>query len=89
MMWDNGDGWRMHDQGAGWVMVLLMLVVVIAVVVAVIAILRGTVPLSPATHSASGTRGTAPRVILQERFARGEITAAELQQIRDDLSGGS
>lgn len=73
MMWDNGDGWRMHDQGAGWVMVLLMLVVVIAVVVAVVAILRGTVPLSSATHAAPGPRGPDPRAILQERFARGEI----------------
>ena len=87
MMWDNGERWRMHDQGAGWLMVLLMLIVVIAVVVAVVAIVRGTTSLSPATHPAPGTRGPHPRAILQERFARGEIDEQDFRTRMRALDG--
>ena len=38
----------------------------------------------------AGFTGSTPAIrIAEDRFARGEITAQELQQIRDDLSGGS
>jgi putative membrane protein len=74
MMWDNNDGrWGMHDQGAGWVMVILMLVFVIAVVVVAAAFLRGTTPLTSAPHTPVVGRGPDARAILRERFARGEI----------------
>jgi putative membrane protein len=75
MMWNNGDErWRMHEQnGAGWVMVLLMLVITIAVIIAVVALLRGTTPLTAGPRTAVGGRAPDARAILQERFARGEI----------------
>lgn len=75
MMWDDGDGrWQMHDDGAGWLMVILMIVFVVAVVVVVFALLRGTLPLtaSPTSAPAVGP-GRDARAILRERFARGEI----------------
>jgi phage shock protein PspC (stress-responsive transcriptional regulator) len=38
----------------------------------------------------AGFAGSSPAIrIAEDRFARGEITAQELQQIRDDLSGRS
>ena len=78
MMWDDdGHGrWAMHDSGAGWVMVLLMLVFVVAVVVAVVALLRGWSPAS-SPRTAAGPGRADPRAILQERLARGEIDEPE------------
>jgi len=74
MMWDNNDGrWGMHDEGTGWVMVILMLVFVIAVVVVAVAFLRGTTPLTSTPHTPVVGRSPDARAILRERFARGEI----------------
>ena len=74
MMWDDGDGrWQMHDNGAGWLMVILMLVFVVAVVVVVVALLRGTVPLTASPSAPAAGRAPDARAILRERFARGEI----------------
>jgi putative membrane protein len=74
MMWDNGDGrWQMHDNGAGWLMVILMLVFVVAVVVVIFALLRGTTPLTASANPPAMPRGPDARAILRERFARGEI----------------
>ena len=74
MMWDNNDGrWGMHDQGAGWVMVILMLVFVIAVVVVAVALLRGTTPLTASPKAPAVTRSPDARAILRDRFARGDI----------------
>jgi putative membrane protein len=81
MMWDDDGGrWGMmgdHD-GAGWVMVLLMLVFVVAVVVAVVVLLRGWSPASSA-HTSAVPRPSDPRAILQERLARGEIDEPEFR----------
>jgi putative membrane protein len=78
MRWNDGNGrWQqMHDQdGAGWLMVILMLVAVAAVVVLVVALLRGTIPAPGSTRARAlpGSDGPDPRAILRERFARGEI----------------
>jgi putative membrane protein len=74
MMWDDDGGrWgTMHDNGTGWLMVVLMLVLVVAVVVAAVALFRGWSPAT-STHAAAGSRPADPRAILQERLARGEI----------------
>ena len=90
MMWDNGDGrWDgMHDSGAGWFMVILMLVLVVAVVVAVVALMRGTV--QTAGHTAAAPRVPDPRAILQERLARGDIDEADFRaRMRALDDGGS
>lgn len=80
MMWDDEGGrWgTMHDNGTGWLMVLLMLVLVVAVVVAVVALVRGWSPAA-STHSSGVPRPSDPRAILQERLARGEIDEAEFR----------
>jgi phage shock protein PspC (stress-responsive transcriptional regulator) len=45
---------------------------------------------SEAPQTPTGFSGSSPAIrIAEDRFARGEITAQELQQIRDDLSGRS
>ena len=42
------------------------------------------------SHSRTWYGGGSPAIrIAEERFARGEISAAELQQIRQDLAGGA
>jgi putative membrane protein len=74
MMWDSDGRWAMHhNDGAGWLMVLLMLVFVIAVVVIAVALLRGTVATPTTATAVPDARASRPREILQERFARGEI----------------
>ena len=74
MMWDNDDGrWGMHDQGAGWIMVILMLVLVVAVVIVVLAVIRGTMPLTATAKAPSVPRGPDARAVLRDRFARGDI----------------
>ena len=71
-------GWY-HD-GVGWGGWLLMMLAMVAfwamVVFAVVALFRGSDPGSP--------RPT-PQQILDERFARGEIDAADYQARRDQL----
>ncbi|MGH2557221.1 MAG: PspC domain-containing protein [Actinomycetota bacterium] len=44
---------------------------------------------TPGAGPAAGGRSTAAVRIAEERFARGEISAEELHQIRGDLTGGS
>jgi phage shock protein C len=44
---------------------------------------------SPGAVPAAGGRSPAAVRIAEERFARGEISAEELHQIRGDLTGGS
>ena len=73
-MWDHG--WS----AGGWLVMALMMLIFWALVVAgVIWLVRGT---RPAPSSGEGDA----RRILDERFARGEISEDEYRQRRDLLS---
>ena len=80
-------GWMMGGPGAWWILWLLLLLLVIAIVVLLIVGLTrrgpsGAGPVSPPSSSA--------RVILDERYARGEIDHEEYVRRREELgrSGG-
>lgn len=85
MMWGNGYG-----MGWGWLFGGLILVgLIVLIVVVVLVVIRSgsagrTVPNTPGTAGASRT----PREILDERYARGELTTDEyrerVQAIRSD-----
>jgi putative membrane protein len=79
MGWD-GTGWGM---GWGWLFFLLLLAGVVLLVVAVVRLLSGEGRGSK--RGPGGTHGPAhgvdrAREILDERYARGEIDAAEYQE---------
>lgn len=79
-------GSRMMDPGAwdAWAVLVWVLaaVVIAAVAVLVVGVLRGgrsTVPSAPG--------GPSPAAILEERFARGEISEEEFERRRRVLAG--
>lgn len=77
MMWNNGMG------GGGWIaMTLLMVGFWALVVVAVVALFRGLSRDGQPSRSAA-TRD--PGQILDERFARGEISAEDYHARQDVL----
>ena len=81
--WDDG-GWG----AGGWVAMALMMLVFWTVVVAVVIVLvRGT-GHSHVEQSSGAPRPDPALQILEERFARGEIDAAEYTQRRDLLRPG-
>jgi len=70
MMWSNGMGW------AGWLFMSLTALAFWALVVfAVVALFRGSRP--DTTPSGGPGVDHDPRLILDQRFARGEIDAEE------------
>jgi len=85
---DHMDG----RHGRWWLGALLLLVGVAAIVAIVWAIVatsranRGAVP-PPSATTASPAVGSPARAILDERFARGEIDAAEYTQRKQLLDG--
>lgn len=60
----------------GWMMLLWFLIAVAIIALVVWAITRA---------AASQGRGTGPEEILRERYARGEITREQFEQMREDL----
>jgi putative membrane protein len=75
MMYDwHGWGWGM---GFGWILVVLFWILVIA----------GIVALARWLFYAQGTgsSGKRPLDILKERYARGEVTREQYEQMRRDL----
>ena len=80
-----------YPSGAGWLGWLLMsfsmiafwALVIAAIVWAVRASTRGQAPSPPATM-----KGTTALTILEERFARGEISAEEFAARKKVLDGG-
>ncbi|CAN5456723.1 SHOCT domain-containing protein [soil metagenome] len=86
-MWDEqghgyGYGGMMSGGAAGWLMVVLMVLLVVAVVVGLVLALR-RLPASsvPTVEGASGRA----RLVLDERFARGEIDHDEYASRRSAL----
>lgn len=80
------DGYGSHGMGAwGWIGMLLMLLLwfgLIALIVAgIMALSRRQSPPPPAA-----ARDDRALAILRERFARGELTADELEQARRVLT---
>ncbi|QCU79124.1 SHOCT domain-containing protein [Citricoccus sp. SGAir0253] len=86
MMWGDGMGWGM---GWAWLFWILMIVgVVVLVTLLVLVVSRG----GPGRQDGPRTppAGAAPsraREILEERYARGEISAEEFQERRRLLEG--
>lgn len=77
MMWTNGMGW------GGWLLMSLTTIGFWALVVFVIVVLfRGT---GDSTTSHTRTRDRTPDQILDERFARGEISEEEYHARRQVL----
>lgn len=78
--WDgNGWGW-----GAWFAMALMMVVVWTVVVAAVVVLVRGA-GLGRVEHPTAGSGQDQALRILEERFAKGDIDAAEYTQRRDLL----
>jgi putative membrane protein len=95
MMWDDGDGWRMHDgsgwgmhDGSGWGLSVLMTVLMLVVVGLLVTLLVAS--LRTASTARRGARTAGPdalesRRILDRRFASGEIDEQEWRSRRSAL----
>ena len=70
----NGNDW-----GWGFVMMLFWLLFLIIVVAVVTHVLKGH------DHSAGHTHKTEPLDIAKERYAKGEITKQQFEQLKKDL----
>ncbi|MEL5848892.1 MAG: SHOCT domain-containing protein [Candidatus Igneacidithiobacillus chanchocoensis] len=80
-MWMNG-GWGWMP--SGWIFPLIFLVLM---VVFMVFLMRGGMdgrPMCGASHKTLGSTET-PRETLDRRYAQGEITREEYQQMRNDL----
>lgn len=80
-----GGGFGM---GAGWLFGLLLLAGVVVLVVVGVRAARGGIGGPPAGAS-SGDRASGSRQILEERYARGELSTQEYQERRETLDGGT
>ena len=76
--------WHMYWwRGPGWIMAIIMIIFWILVVIGIVYFIRGMsynrsdMPGPPAAHTALDT--------LNERYARGEITREQYQQMRRDI----
>jgi len=88
MMWGDGMGWGMGWAWLFWILLIVGVVVLVTLLVLVVS--RG----GPGPGRQDGPRtppaGPAPsraREILEERYARGEISAEEFQERRRMLEG--
>ena len=83
-MWMNHEGYGMGWQGLGWLgMVtfwLLLILLVLAAVKYLAAGRRSNIP-----NGESGEKRPKALLILEQRYARGEIKRDEYLQKRDDL----
>ena len=69
--------------GYGWIGALISLAVVLIVVVLIIWVARRCIPVN---RGQLATPQSNPREILQIRYARGELSREEYQQIKADLN---
>ena len=73
----------------GWIGMILNWVITIGLIVGVVLLIAWLVKRIDANGQATrtgGTTGPSPREILQARYARGEITREQYQQMLVDLS---
>ena len=77
MMFGVGDGGFGMGHGFGWIFMILFWVVVIYLIV------RGTSYWS--RNRARGTSEKSAEEILKERYAKGDITKEEFEQMKKDL----
>ena len=77
MMWHGMDGWGLGwgMMGIGWLFMVLFWVLVIVGIVALVRWLGG----------GPGGGGRRARDILNERYAKGEITKEQFEQMRRDI----
>jgi len=87
-MWNYGNPWMMNNGyyggmgGFGFLGFLFMILWWAFIIALVIAAIKWL------THGSRGSRGAgekSPMEILQERYAKGEITKDEYQEIRKEL----
>lgn len=74
--WNNMMGWGGY--GFGWVFMIVFWILIILGIVALVRYLGGTKP-----NSTDG--GKTPLDILKERYAKGEITKKEFEEMEKDL----
>lgn len=74
--------------GLGWVFALLLVIGVVLVVVVVVRAARGGIG-DKVTRQADAGRSGGARAILEERYARGEISTEEYRERRGELEDGS
>ncbi len=89
MMWGWGNGF---SGNWGWMLLsglgmIIFWIVVIAVVVYVVRAIARPAAGSGGTLASPGQSGKDAVAILKERYARGEISKAEYEEIRHDLQG--
>ena len=69
--------WHMHEMGSGaWIYLIILAIVII---VAIILVTRWT--MESDKRKANGT----PLDILKKRYARGEMTRSEYEQMKKDI----
>ena len=86
MMWNNGMG-----SGMGWMWIFWLLVILGTVVVTVVlakAFTGGRGQTGGHEHVKTGERPRRPREILDERYARGELTTEEYRERLHTLGEG-
>jgi len=79
--WHEFGGWGM---GLGWLFMLLFWGVVVAAIVAIVRSVSGAGGRK-ATDASGEEHHQAPREIVQQRYARGEIDREEYEQKMQDL----
>lgn len=78
MMWNNGEWWQFGmGYGFHWVFMIAFWALVIWAVIALVRSFRGA--------RSSGSEEPA-QAILERRFARGELSAAEFKKMRGTLA---
>lgn len=86
--WSYGDGWgpmngRMDGWGGGWMWLwslLLLAGIITLIVVAILGLTRGF-----SSRDARGGGRSKAREVLDERYARGELTTEEYHERLDEL----
>ena len=79
MMGDWGSGWGWGwGMGFGWIFMILFWALII---LGIVALAKGLF----SAGSPGGSAGKRPLDILKQRYARGELTRDEYEQVRRDL----
>lgn len=85
--WNSGNwGNRGGDMWWGWLLMLLFWVMLISGVVAVIAWAVCQAGAARSSGRGAGSRPDEALEILMQRYARGEITAEQFEQMKRDLA---